>query len=103
MAEFLAIIIILWLTGIIAVPWLVKPHFPTLNLLGIHLTLENLLVAIVLVWILQAVGGPFRQIMWALVILWILSALGIIAIGGFGNLIMIGIVVGLVLSLVQKN
>lgn len=103
MGELIAIIAVLWLLGIIQIPWLMKPSFPSLNFLGFNLTIETLLVIIILIWIASSVGGPIRQIVWVLVILWILSALGIIAFGGFANLLVIGILIGLVLALVQKK
>lgn len=102
MAELIAILVVLWLTGVISVPWLMRPHFPSFNLFGFHVTIENLLILAAIVWVASSLGGPFRQIVWVLVVLWILSTLGIIAIGGLSNLLVIGIVVGLVLSLVQK-
>lgn len=102
MAELIAILVVLWLLGIISIPWLVRPHFPPLNILGLDLTIEKILVIGILIWIASSLGGPFRQIVWVLVVLWILSALGIIVVGGLSNLLVIAIVVGLVLSLVQK-
>lgn len=93
---------VLWLLGIINIPWLVMPNFPSLNILGFDITIQNLLIIGILIWIASSLGGPFRQIVWVLVVLWILSALGVIAVGGLGNLLVIGIVVGLVLSLVQR-
>lgn len=102
MAELIAILVVLWLLGIIGIPWLARPHFPFLNILGFNFTIEKLLVIALLIWIASSLGGPFRQIVWVLVVLWILSTLGIIAIGGLSNLIVIGIVTGLVLSLIQS-
>ena len=102
MGELIAILVVLWLLGIINIPFLMKPHFPSLNILGFNLTIEKLLILGVLIWIASSLGGPLRQIVWVLVVLWILSALGIIAIGGLSNLLVIGVVVGLILSLVQK-
>ena len=101
MAELVAILVVLWILGIIRVPWLALPHFPSLNILGFNLTIEKLVVIGILVWIASSLGGPLRQIVWVLVVLWTLSVLGIITVGGLGNLLMIGIVVGLVLSVVQ--
>jgi hypothetical protein len=103
MAELIAIVVVLWLLGIVKMPWLTMPHFPSLNFLGLHLTIQTLLIIAIFVWIASSLGGPFRQIVWVLVVLWILSALGVIVIGGLSNIIVIAIVVGLVLSLVQKN
>lgn len=102
MAELIAIIVVLWLIGIIRIPWLMMPSFPSFNILGFDLTIQKLVIIAILVWIASSVGGPLRQIVWVLVILWILSTLGFIAISGLGNLLVIGIVIGLILSLVQK-
>lgn len=102
MAELIAIVVVLWLLGIVNVPWLMRPHFPSLNILGFHLTLEKLLIIIALVWIASSLGGVIGKIVWVLVVLWLLSTLGIIAVGGLSNLLVIGVVVGIVLSLVQK-
>lgn len=103
MAELVAILVVLWLAGVVKIPWLMRPNFPTLDILGLHISLGNVLVLILLLWILSSLGGPLRQIIWAVVILWLLSALGVIAIGGLSNLLIIGIVVGLVLSIVQRK
>lgn len=102
MAELIAILMVLWLLGVIKIPWLVMPHFPSINILGIHLTVTNLLVLLVLIWVASSLGGPIRQIVWVLVVLWLLSALGIIAVGGLSNLLVIGIAVGIILSMIQK-
>lgn len=102
MAELVAIVVVLWLLGIIKIPFLMMPHFPTLNILGFTLTIKTLLIIAAFVWIASSLGGVIGKIVWVLVVLWLLSALGIIAIGGFSNLLVIGIVVGIVLSLVQK-
>jgi len=102
MAELVAILVVLWLTGIVSIPWLAKPSFPSFNIFGFHLTIENLLILMIIVWVASSLGGPLRQIVWVLIVLWILSMLGIIAVGGLSNLLVIGIVVGLILSLVQK-
>ena len=101
MAELIAILVVLWILGIIRVPWMVLPHFPSLSILGFNLTIEKLVVIGILIWIASSLGGPLRQIVWVLVVLWILSTLGVIVVGGLGNLLMIGIVVGLALSVVQ--
>lgn len=102
MGEFVAILVILWLSGVVKVPWLLRPNFPSINLLGLTISLENLLILAILLWILSSLGDPFRQIIWVIVILFLLSALGIIAVGGLSKLLVIGIVVGLVLSMIQK-
>lgn len=102
MAELIAIVVVLWLLNIISVPWLTRPPYPTLNILGYTVTIETILIIGILVWIASSLGGVFGKIVWVLVVLWLLSVLGVISIGGLSNLLIIGVVVGIVLSLLQK-
>jgi hypothetical protein len=102
MAEIIAIVVALWLQGIINIPWLTMPNFPVFSILGYSLTIQRLLIIIIVVWLAMSIGSPFRQMIWVFLILWLLSTLGIITIGGMGLLIVVSIVVGLVLSMVQK-
>lgn len=102
MAELIAIVVVLWLLGIVNVPWLMRPHFPTLQIMGYPVTIETIIVIIALVWIASSLGGVIGKIVWVLVLLWLLSVLGVITVGGLSNLLVIGVVVGIVLSLVQK-
>jgi len=102
MTELIAIVVVLWLLGLVKIPFLMRPHFPTLDLFGFSLTIETLLVIGVLIWIASSLGGVIRHVVWVLVVLWILTKLGIIAVGGLSNLLVIGIVVGVVLALFKK-
>ena len=102
MVEIIAIVVGLWLLGIIKIPWLMMPRFPVLSIMGYSLTIEQLLILGIVVWLAMSLGSPFRQMIWVFSILWLLSILGIVIVGGMGTLILISIVVGLILSAVQK-
>lgn len=102
MAEIVAIVVALWLLGIINVPWLAMPNFPAFSIMGYSLTIQRLLIIVIVIWLAMSIGSPFRQMLWVFFILWLLSTLGIITIGGMGLMIVVSIVVGLVLSMVQK-
>lgn len=102
MVEIIAIVVVLWLLGVINIPWLVMPHFPVFSILGYSLTIQRLLIIGILIYLGMSIGSPFRQMLWAFFILWLLTTLGIITIGGMGTLIVVSVVVGLVLSLVQR-
>ena len=78
------------------------PRFPVLSIMGYSLTIEQLLILGIVVWLAMSLGSPFRQMIWVFSILWLLSILGIVIVGGMGTLILISIVVGLILSAVQK-
>lgn len=102
MAETIAIVIVLWLLGIISIPWLVIPPFPVLNLFGYSLTLQRLLLLILFAYLALNLGSPFRQIIWVIFVLWLLSILGLIVVGSMTKLLLTSLVVGLILSLVKR-
>lgn len=102
MAEIIAIVVGLWLLGIINIPWLVMPHFPVFSILGYSVTIQRLLIIGILIWLGSSLGSPFRQMLWAFFILWLLSTLGVITTLAMGPMIVVSIVVGLILSVVQR-
>lgn len=102
MVEIIAIVVGLWLLGIIKIPWLVMPRFPVLSIMGYSLTIERLLIFGIVIWLAMNLGSPFRQMIWVFSILWLLSILGIVIVGGMGTLVLIAVIVGLILSAVQK-
>jgi hypothetical protein len=102
MAEIIAIVVVLWLLGIIHIPWMTMPHFPVLSILGYSLTIQRLLIIGILIWLGMSIGSPFRQMLWVFFILWLLSTLGIIGSIGMMTLVVMSIVAGLILSVVQK-
>lgn len=102
MAEIIAMVVGLWLLGIIKIPWMSMPSFPAFSIMGYSITIQRLLIILILIWLAMKIGSPFRQIIWVFFILWLLSTLGIIAIGSMTILLIVSIVVGLILSVVQK-
>ena len=102
MAELIAALVVLWLLGIIRIPWLSMPHFPVFSIMGFSVTIERILIFLIVLWLATSMGSPFRQILWAFVILWLLSILGLVVIGNMTMLVVIAVVVGLVLSIIQK-
>lgn len=102
MVEIIAIVVGLWLLGIIKIPWLVMPHFPVFSVLGYSITIQRLLIIGILIWLGTSLGSPFRQMLWVFFILWLLSTLSLITTLGMGSMIVTAIVVGLILSLIQR-
>ena len=102
MVEIIAIVVVLWLLGIISIPWMVMPHFPVFSILGYSVTIQRLLIVGILIWLGMSLGSPFRQMLWVFFILWLLSTFGIIGSIAMGTLIVVSVVVGLVLSVVQR-
>ena len=102
MVEIIAIVVALWLLGVINIPWLTMPHFPVFSVLGYSVTIQRLLIFGIVIWLASSLGSPFRQMLWVFFILWLLSTMGIVGSIATGTLILVSIVVGLILSVVQK-
>lgn len=100
--EIIAIVVGLWLLGVINIPWLSMPSFPVFSILGYQVTIQRLLILGILIWLGMSLGSPFRQMLWTFFILWLLSTLGVITIGGMAVMIVVSVVVGLILSVVQR-
>ena len=102
MVEIIAIVIGLWLLGVIKIPWLTMPHFPVFSILGYSVTIQRLLIILIVIWLASSLGPPFRQMLWVFFILWLLSTVGLIGSMAMGTLIVVSVVVGLILSVVQR-
>lgn len=103
MSEAIAVIVLLWLIGVIRIPWLGFPHLEIFSFGGVNITLERLLTLILVLWLASTAPSPLRQMFWVFVILWLLSIAGIVMVGSMTNLVLIAIITGLVLSIVQKK
>jgi hypothetical protein len=91
----LGLLILLWILGYINIPQLPLNNTVILNLLGKNVTLYDLLITLIILWLIGIIPSPFRQIASVLFLLWILAFFGIIAITNFSNIIVIAIIVGL--------
>lgn len=100
MAGLLIIILVLlYFFGYIQIPGLSIPNLSFFTFNGHPITLVTILIFLAILWAIGVLPSPLRQIAMVLVLLWILSTLGILAIAGLSNLIIIAILVGLVISL----
>lgn len=64
---------------------------------GFVVSVWDLLIFLVLVWLVSSLPSPFRQIAVVFILIWILSLFGIIAIAGLSSILVIAIVVGVLL------
>ena len=78
------------------------PNFPVFTILGYSVTIQRLLIIGILIWLGMSIGSPFRQMLWVFFILWLLSTVGLIGGLGMGMMIVVSIVIGLILSVVQR-
>ena len=78
------------------------PNFPVFTILGYSMTIQRLLIIGILIWLGMSIGSPFRQMLWVFFILWLLSTIGVIGSMAMATLIVVSVLVGLILSVVQK-
>lgn len=94
-------LVILWLAGYIVFPGFIVPSIMLFSINGHPITLWNLLIFLVLIIIASALPSPLREIMFVVVILWVLALLGIIAAVGLPNLLLVGVIAGMIVFLIQ--
>lgn len=99
----LIVLVILWLTGNLSIPGIVIPDFLLFSFNGQPVTLWDLITFVIIVWILGLLPHPFKEIAAVLLVLWVLSVFGIIAIAGLTNLIVIGIIVGIIAAIMKNG
>jgi hypothetical protein len=90
----LVILFLFWLAGY--GPFTVL-HLILFKFNGFPVTIWDVLIFLVLIWLIGALPSPFRQIAVIFVLLWILSLLGIIFVTGLSSILVIAIIVGVLL------
>ena len=100
LTAILLILIIFWFLGYGPVAAL---KFPLIILGRLKINLWDILIFLLIIWIIDLLPSPLRQIAVVLLIIWLLATFGIIAIPMFSNAIVIAIIVGLGLYLVASK
>ncbi len=95
----LAVLIILWLLGYLNLPVFPITDMVLFNLFGKAISLYDILIFGVILWLIGILPSPFREIAGVLLIIWLLAFFGIIAVAGFSNIVIIALIIGLVLYL----
>jgi hypothetical protein len=78
-------------------------HLDLFILHGHMITLWDVLIFLTLIWLIDLLPSPFRQIAIVLFIIWIIALLGFIAVPALSNLLIISIIVGLLVYLLGKS
>lgn len=78
---------------------MININLPLFAFNGQWITLWNLVVLVVILWISSLLPRPLREIFWVLVVLWALSIFGIISFAGLQQLIIVAVVLGVIFSL----
>lgn len=97
--AILLILILLWIMGYVRIGNFAI-HDPVLFSLNGHpITLFNILILLVIMWAIEALPSPLRQVAMVILILWVLSTLGILAIANLSSILILALIVGLFLAI----
>lgn len=96
LAVLIIILIILWFFGYVPITGIVIPNYYLFTINYHPVTLWELLILLVVGWAIGILPRPLQLIASVLLLLWVFSALGILAIAGLSNIIMLVIIVGLI-------
>lgn len=92
----LAFLVILFIFGYIDIPAIPLRDISLFNLFGKIISLYDLLIFLIILWVIEVLPWPFRGLAMVLLVLWLLSFFGIIVISGFGNIIVLTLIVGMI-------
>lgn len=94
----LFVLIALWFLGFINLPFLPLANISLITLMGITISLYDVLIFLAIVWLIGILPGPFRVIASVLLAVWLLSFFGLITIAGISlsNIIVLVIIFSLV-------
>ncbi|HAV14736.1 MAG TPA: hypothetical protein DCX25_00170 [Candidatus Pacebacteria bacterium] len=95
----LILLVILTITGYIRVPF---THISLFTIAGRTVTLNDVLIFAVVMWLIDILPSPLREIAIVALLVWILATLGVIVIAGLQQIVLIALIVGLIAYLFKK-
>ena len=98
LVTIIIILVVLWFLGYAPLSGLSIPNFVLFTINGHLVTLWEILILLVIGWAIGILPDPLQKIAGVLLLLWILSVLGIFAIAGLSNIIVLVIIIGLIIS-----
>lgn len=99
--TIILILSVLWLLGYAPISGISIPDYTLFTILNHQVTLWETLIFLVVGWAISILPQPLQTICSVLLLLWIVSALGLLAVPGLANILVIVIIIGLVASLVM--
>lgn len=99
LVTIVLILIVLWFFGYVPISGISIPDFVLFTINNHPVTLWEILILMVIGWAIGILPRPFQTIASILLLLWVLSTLGIFAIAGLPNIIVLVIIVGLIISI----
>ena len=99
LVTIIVILIILWFLGYMPITGISIPNLVLFTINNHQITLWEVLILAVIAWAIGILPRPFQAIASILLLLWIFSVLGIFAITGLPNIIVIVIIIALIISI----
>ena len=100
LTVILLILIVFWFLGYGPISAL---KFPLIILNRLTISLWDILIFLVIIWIIDLLPRPLREIAVVVLIIWLLGIFGIIAIPMFNNVVIIALIAGLGLYLLSSG
>jgi hypothetical protein len=95
--AIIIILIILWLLGYTPISISI-PDFVLFTINNHQISLWDILILAVVSWAISILPRPLQMVASVLLLLWVLSVLGILAIAGLSNIIVLAIIGALIVS-----
>lgn len=92
--AILIVLIVLWFFGYMPIGGIRVPNVVLFSINNHQITLWNVLILFAVGWVISILPSPFREIASVLLLLWVLSVVGILAIAGLSNILIIAIILG---------
>lgn len=96
--TIIVILSVLWILGYAPLSGLSIPNITLFPINNHMVTLWEVLILLVISWAIGILPHPFQTIASVLLFLWVLSVLGIFAISGLPNIIVVVIILALIFS-----
>ncbi|MEN9328549.1 MAG: hypothetical protein RI947_1357 [Candidatus Parcubacteria bacterium] len=90
--TLLLVLIILLVVNYLQIP---VTNFTLFYIGGHPITLYNIIVFFIVLWLAKFLPSPFREIIGVILILWLLSLFGIFLIPAFSNIIVLILIIAL--------
>lgn len=97
--AIIIILAILWLLGYAPLAGISIPNISLFSINSHAVTLWEVLILLVIGWAISILPRTFQAGASVLLLLWILSVLGVFAIAGLPNIIVLVIIIGLIVSI----
>ncbi|MFO0703962.1 MAG: hypothetical protein U0525_04535 [Patescibacteria group bacterium] len=99
LTAIIVILVVLWLLGYVPIAGINIPDVTLFMINGRGISLWDILILLFISWAIGLLPRPFQLIASVLLLLWVLSVLGIFAVAGLSNILVVAIILGLIISI----